>query len=162
MKLCSRCRTEKEDAEFNPRQKNHWCAPCRSAYARKWYSDNRDSAKEKGAARYRELRVKDAPRRKVAYARWARNNPGKVYVHCVSYRARKKSAFPKWANRFFIAEAYDLARRRTEATGIKWNVDHIVPLKSPLVCGLHVEHNLRVIPATVNQQKKNVWWPEMP
>lgn len=70
-------------------------------------------------------------------------------------RARKKYATPKWSNSFFIREAYHLARLRTKATGFKWHVDHIYPLQSPLVCGLHVEQNLQVIPALVNQRKHN-------
>jgi 5-methylcytosine-specific restriction endonuclease McrA len=45
---------------------------------------------------------------------------------------------------------------------VKHEVDHIVPLKSPLVCGLHVEHNLQVIPATQNRRKHNRVWPDMP
>ncbi len=32
----------------------------------------------------------------------------------------------------------------------------------PELCGLHVEHNLRVIPAAVNLAKKNFYWPDMP
>lgn len=139
-----------------------WCKLCMSDYATAWYQKNGEDVRRKGAQRYLETKVSDAARRKASYARWARANPGKVYVHCVAYRARKKNAFPKWANKFFIEEAYDLARRRSAATGIEWDVDHIVTLKSPLVCGLHVEHNLRVIPAVLNQQKKNRWWPDMP
>lgn len=38
----------------------------------------------------------------------------------------------------------------------------IVPLKSALVCGLHVEHNLQVIPKTENLKKFNSVWPGMP
>jgi hypothetical protein len=37
-----------------------------------------------------------------------------------------------------------------------------VPLRSKLVSGLHVENNLRVIPARENNQKKNKHWPDMP
>lgn len=33
---------------------------------------------------------------------------------------------------------------------------------SKLVCGLHVEHNLRVITQKENQRKNNVFWPDMP
>jgi hypothetical protein len=70
-------------------------------------------------------------------------------------------ATPAWANHFFIEEAYDLAQRRTKSTGIKWHVDHIVPLRSKRVCGLHVENNLQVIPARTNLEKGNRVWPSM-
>jgi hypothetical protein len=76
--------------------------------------------------------------------------------------AAKLKATVLWANAFFIEEAYDLAAKRTVATGIRWHVDHIVPLVNRLVCGLHVEHNLRVVPASVNWSKNNRYWPDMP
>ena len=74
-----------------------------------------------------------------------------------SYRYKIKQATPKWANRFFIAEIYELAQLRTKITGISWEVDHIIPVKSNLVCGLHVEHNLQVVPADWNRKKRNSW-----
>ena len=76
--------------------------------------------------------------------------------------ARRKQAMPAWANEFFIEEIYDLARLRTKYLGIKHSVDHIVPMTSRLVCGLHVEHNLRVIPHVQNISKLNRHWPGMP
>ncbi|KVP16997.1 hypothetical protein WJ84_01615 [Burkholderia ubonensis] len=75
---------------------------------------------------------------------------------------RLRQAYPAWANDELIAEAYALARLRTLATGIPWQVDHIVPLNSDLVCGLHWEANLQVIPAVANLAKSNNWWPDMP
>lgn len=97
-----------------------------------------------------------------AVARWQRANPGKVAARAGKRRAAKLRATPLWANQFFIDEAYDLASRRTAATGFPWHVDHIVPLQSKSVCGLHVENNLRVIPARLNQIKGSRMWPGMP
>lgn len=76
-------------------------------------------------------------------------------------QASKKKATPIWANRFFMQEAYHLAKLRESMLGIPYDVDHIVPLQSEFVCGLHCEANLQVIPRTVNRQKHNRWWPDM-
>lgn len=93
---------------------------------------------------------------------WSRANRPSRNARDAARRAQKLHATPAWANQFFIGEAYELARLRTKVTGIEWQVDHVVPLVSPIVCGLHVEHNLRVITAYENRSKKNYWWPDMP
>jgi hypothetical protein len=77
-------------------------------------------------------------------------------------RANEKRATPSWANQFFIAEAYHLAKLREQVCGGSWHVDHLVPLQSKRVCGLHVEHNLSVIPGPENMSKSNRYWPDMP
>ncbi|MDP3937669.1 MAG: hypothetical protein Q8R92_05985 [Deltaproteobacteria bacterium] len=94
--------------------------------------------------------------------RFNTDNPEKHAAAAARYRSAVTRGAPAWANSFFIEEIYDLARRRTEATGYEWHVDHIVPLRSKTVCGLHVEHNLRVIPKAVNLSKGNRHWPDMP
>ena len=96
---------------------------------------------------------------------WRNANLARHNAYQAKHKAEKFHATPAWANKFFIEEAYDLAARRTKLQSgghAKWHVDHIVPLKSPFVCGLHVEHNLRVIPAKANMSKKNYYWPDMP
>lgn len=65
-----------------------------------------------------------------------------------------------WADFGEIRKVYREADRLTAATGIKHNVDHIVPPNHPRVCGLHVAHNLRAIPAGTNMAKSNNWCPE--
>jgi hypothetical protein len=64
-------------------------------------------------------------------------------------------ATPSWASRTAVTAIYLERERVTLETGIPHHVDHIVPLVHPQVCGLHCEHNLRVIPGAENQSKSN-------
>lgn len=128
------------------------------AYIRGWNQENKDSLKETSAIWRSENREKTR-----GYCRkWASENPDKVRAIAAKKRASKLRATAPWADEFILAEMYDLAARRTEATGIEWHVDHIVPLRSSLVCGLHCEANLRVITGKDNVTKGNRHWPDMP
>ena len=115
---------------------------CVAATAR-WYGENRSHANEMSLA-------------------WLQEHPEKRVSYGARHRAAKLLATTMWANSFLIEEAYALAQLRTQTTGFKWHVDHVVPLQSPLVCGLHVESNLQVIPSFKNQSKGNRHWPDMP
>lgn len=88
-------------------------------------------------------------------ADWKVANQHLVNANTQARRFAKRNATPAWRNKFFISEAYHLAKLRSELTGVKHEVDHIYPLKSAVVCGLHVEFNLQVIPAKINRLKGN-------
>lgn len=112
-------------------------------------------------------RVLASHRKKPAYYRkatsdWAKANPHRARAKYKAYMARKRQAMPGWANEFFIEEAYHLAQLRAKVTGFPWHVDHIVPLQSETVCGLHTHDNLQVIPGVLNISKGNRYWPDMP
>ena len=109
--------------------------------------------------RWRERNIEIARER---VRKYQRENPHALAFNAAQRRAVKLRATPSWANGFFISETYRLASLRTNTLGVKWVVDHIVPLRSSIVCGLHVEHNLRVIPESVNAAKGNRYWPDMP
>lgn len=69
-------------------------------------------------------------------------------------------ATPPWADKREIAKIYAAARVLTEQTGKPWHVDHAVPLRHPLVCGLHCEANLQLLPSDFNVAKGNQWSPD--
>jgi hypothetical protein len=129
----------------------------RRASLEKYYKKNR----EKCLASRRRWREENRARGNQMSLAWLKKHPEKRASYGALHRAAKLRATPTWANRFFIEEAYDLAQRRTKATGFRWHVDHIVPLQSKTVCGLHVENNLQVVPAFRNQSKGNRHWPDM-
>ena len=93
---------------------------------------------------------------------WAKRNPLQGYVKHARRVAAKKSATVSWSDEFMIEFIYKAARDMTEMYGVKYDVDHIVPLQSKIVCGLHCEANMQVIPRSVNASKGNKFWPDMP
>jgi hypothetical protein len=95
-------------------------------------------------------------------ARWLKDNPYLNRFYRSERRAAEKQAKPKWHSRSEIREFYKQAVEFTELTGYPWHVDHIVPLKSDLVCGLHWHGNMQVISGSDNQSKSNRYWPDMP
>lgn len=68
---------------------------------------------------------------------------------------RQRQATPAWVDTKAIDEIYIECQLRSLMTGTMYHVDHIVPIKSAKVCGLHVPWNLRVITAEENMKKGN-------
>ena len=77
-------------------------------------------------------------------------------------RAGKLEATPVWADGDAILGFYTLANTLSISTGVVHHVDHIVPLNSKLVCGLHCQFNLQVLTSLENLCKGNRDWPDKP
>lgn len=91
--------------------------------------------------------------------RWIKSNPAKASENVARRDAQKLRAMPAWADRGQIKAIYDAAAGR-RAAGIECEVDHIVPLRSPYVCGLHVAANLQLLESRSNKAKGNRHWPD--
>lgn len=144
---------EKANAEKRRRQKNQRYAADPATYiakARARQAKNPERTKEISRSSY----WRNHDKALAAQRRYKAENPEAMKLLEIKRRASEKQ--------FFIGEAYRLAKLREKICGGKWHVDHIVPIQSKLVCGLHVESNLRVIPAFMNISKSNRHWPDMP
>jgi len=150
------------------------CRECRAIYKRQWAQDNPERRKE-ASKRWRESNYKKYLEREKKYKRkwyeanlrrarervksWKQNNAGMVNASIAKRRAVKKNSFPSWADRSVINKVYADAKGLAELTGIKHNVDHIYPLQSEYMCGLHVETNLQILTQKENISKGNRTWP---
>jgi hypothetical protein len=129
----------------------------RSDYYSEWYKQNRDTQLAK-MAEYQKAHREQANRRNRKYGK--ANRP-KMNAAWEKRRAALLRATPPWANQDKILEFYVEASRLTAQTGTPHHVDHIVPLQSRFVCGLHCEANLQILPRLDNIKKSNKTWPGM-
>ena len=122
---------------------------------RKTYMDKWRAANKEHVAAYKELNVEKAQEYNRDYAK--KNGPS-LLAKCRKRQAMQLQRVPRWITPeelWLIKEAYALAALRTKMTGVKWHVDHVVPLQGKRVSGLHVPNNLQVIPAVENIRKNN-------
>jgi hypothetical protein len=116
-----------------------------------WYEANKEQVIQ--AAATRPLEVK-----RIYQKAWKERNTVWVRADTKARRRKHRLATPKWLTREQkgqIRELYKIAITMTKTTGEQYVVDHIVPLRSEFVCGLHVPWNLRIIPRQENLLKSN-------
>jgi hypothetical protein len=114
------------------------------ANCKKWYKNNSEKAKLKSAV----WAQSNPQRRRETQNQWGKNNPEKRRAYNAKRRAAKLQATPVWADLQKIQEIYLNCPPGH-------HVDHIFPLKSDKMCGLHVENNLQYLPAKENISKGN-------
>lgn len=120
---------------------------CRRIYAR-----DPEAGRAKSRAKHAKYREDDRARA----ARWRKENPALHAANEAGRKAAKLRATPAWANMGLVTQVYIKAKE------VSHHVDHIVPLVSKLVCGLHNEFNLQLLPGADNLSKGNRHWPDMP
>jgi hypothetical protein len=83
--------------------------------------------------------------------KWGKENPHKSAAFNAKHRATKLQAAPSWLED--EKQRIEFLYATAQATGL--HVDHIVPLKHHLVCGLHCLDNLQLLEPKENIQKSN-------
>lgn len=174
MKTCSKCGEAKPFDAFTKRgdsdRLRSQCRACRSASerdrSREYHGrpEVRERKRAYDAARAGDpahLAVKRASYRakREQYVersrRYQRAHPGKVNAATAARDAARRQRTVAWADPVAIAAVYQQAARVSRCLGVEHHVDHVVPLRGRKVSGLHVQTNLRVLPARLNVRKNN-------
>lgn len=191
MKTCTKCGETKSLDMFSPHaktkdKKRSWCKACCSAayreyaktdsgaatirawnasdngrnrkrkYFRDHYSRNADEQRQR-VGKYRE---ENKDKVSATLARSKAKHIGHVYARNTERTKAIKLATPKWEDGTAVANYYSIANA-LRRNGLDVCVDHIVPLKSKHVCGLHTVSNLQIISSRENAIKNNRIWPDM-
>lgn len=139
----------------------------RIAYLKAWKLANQERVKElcrasqkrrpeAAAVRRRRWIEKHPGRMRESRARWKKANPGAIAANVRYRQLVKENATPAWLTliqRKQMRRIYEEAALMTKQTGISHEVDHVVPIRGKLVCGLHVPWNLQVLTAHENHRK---------
>ena len=188
-KTCTKCKEVKSLDLYSPQSakkdgKKSWCKSCCSglyrAYAKSkagrtvidsWNAANLDKKRN----HFKTFYEKNKDQQRLRVAEYAKANPEKVKLSRAVSKAKNiksvyarnnartnlmRQATPAWADVKAITSFYKTAELMRQQ-GQKVCVDHIVPLVSKRVCGLHVQHNLQVLSVSENSKKSNRFWPDM-
>lgn len=186
-KFCYKCNQNKPlDAFCKNKSKKDGlsteCKPCKKTQDKQYYAKNADSVKatvskyraenpEKVSQVKKDWYLVNKPKTRASARKWKeankekhyeslkryrKNHPSKRNFLTAKYRSAKLDATPPWFEKDQIRIVYKKAK--------EWGfaVDHIVPLKSETVCGLHCWANLQLLDPMLNSKKGNKHWPDMP
>lgn len=137
----------------------------RIAYTKAWKKRNKEKVSE-----YNKLwRIKHKQERLVYEKNYRENNKNSIAIALQTwgasnkhkrnkitndYKSSKINATPAWTSKLDVEMWYEVAKILSNS-GVKYHVDHIIPLKNKMVCGLNVETNLQVIADWKNKSKGN-------
>jgi hypothetical protein len=176
--VCKKCGLEKPLSEYyfrdDTQKHRRDCKDCMCSRSKKYYRANPEKVKAKNKIWKKANREKvqqykykwkknntkktraadiawrkaNAEKHRASVSAWAKNNPEKVRAYKAKRRAAKLQATPAWADLQKIQKIYLNCPPGH-------HIDHIFPLNSPIMCGLHVENNLQYLPAKENISKGN-------
>ena len=172
-KICCTCCKSKSIADFykTTTTKDGYYRRCKSCHAvsvKEWQEKN----KGKHLENCRKWQKENPDKQRIALKTWRDRNKERYRNNEYEWRAKnsisiyarnnkrtnlQKQATPKWADPDKIALVYAEARKLNLTSGIKWHVDHVIPLVGKTVSGLHVAENLRIVTASVNLRKSNTF-----
>jgi 5-methylcytosine-specific restriction endonuclease McrA len=171
-KVCYKCGILKSIENFCKKErglggKSSYCLDCNSQIGIQYYKQNKKKINNKNRKNYE----KNKDKYKITAKNWANKNKdrrnassrkrSKLNRAYENERWSRRKARQKHAKEIFpsdyraILSIYERAIELSKTTGIKHEVDHIIPLFNANVCGLHVSWNLQILTKSENSKKGN-------
>lgn len=170
-KCCSKLYYLNNKKEILKKQKEYYIKNKETINKRnlKWASENRDKCNiisrrytynnlEKERARKRKYEKDNPEKVKARKVKYSKENKHILNAKTSRRRLHNRKATPNWLSDFdkdYISHIYQQSNWIQELEGVKYNVDHIIPLKNELVCGLNVPWNLQILTKKDNSKKHN-------
>ena len=145
-----RTRYRKNNPDKVKQSNKQWCES-NPDYHNQHYKDNPEYYEQYSEA-YREANREYYKQYQVQYRK---DNPDKLSVLSSKYRAAKIQAIPKWYEEKQVELLYKKCKELNNRWKVNFQVDHIIPLNSKTVCGLHCWNNLQLLEGTDNSSKNN-------
>ena len=160
-KICKDCGIDKLFSMFNKNPDGKFglrsnCIECKSKKQRNKYKENGKDFYSKKAKNYLNSNEDARKRARLRNQEWRKKNLDYDAFRSSMRRKVVKQATPMWADIESIKFVYKKAKE------YGFQVDHVVPLKSELVCGLNIPENMQLLHKSINTSKGNRWWPDMP
>lgn len=166
--LCKKCNNNRanvyyhSDKERYKKNNKKWSDANKETVAKsknRYYLENRERILKKRA----KYQVDNGESISAYKKEYAKLNRGKIAAWHKLGKERRNKRVPAWLtedDKWMISLAYEVAKERTEKYGVKFEVDHIIPLRGKFVSGLHVPSNIQVITQYENRLKSNSFNPE--
>lgn len=180
MKRCSKCNSIPSFNNFHKDKSKSdglrpRCKTCRSSEAKGYYEINKSrinfissvwnsNNKEMYQETNKRYRMLNKERIKLRSRSYYLEHKSEYSARTALRRSRKLKRTPEWLTSIdsaLVKSLYNSAKRLSECIGIKFHVDHIIPLQGELVSGLHTPSNLRIISSFSNLSKGNKYNPEV-
>ena len=145
---CTNCGCKKALSEYYfHKTQNRYTSQCKDCQCKKVKARYHVNP-EKENARTRAWRKANIEKVRTQEKNYRKTSPEKYRAKNAKRRADRLKATPAWADLKKIAQIY-------KDCPPGYHIDHIFPLRSPIMCGLHVENNLQYLPAKENISKGN-------
>ena len=167
MKVCSKCKIEKDLNQFSKDKykKNglcSWCKACAKAHSKEYYQENVEQRKACGKGHRQEnpgyykdyskkWRQNNRDKFKVYGKNFRRDNRGKCAAYTRKRKAVKLQRTPRWLTPKQEQQIVDFYINCPKGMV----VDHIIPLQGKYVSGLHHPDNLQYLTKLDNESKGN-------